>query len=243
MLKRGFTLIELLVVISIIALLIAILLPALGMARASARAAVCMSNFRQIGIAQMVYVQDYHYYPPSWDLATGEVYWMASLREYTEGSEDIFFCPSAVAEAKWSKQLGSGQSAEWGYVDDEVRQRTGPGNSDPFSYGMNNGGSHDGFLPPLGLNHSINQPFVLFEETVSPSEFICYGDTSVDGVYDHFIDEDVPGEYPDPRHVGGVCNILYADGHAAPERQDDLIDPTNSSPDIRRRWNNDNQPH
>jgi len=241
--KRAFTLIELLVVISIIALLIALLLPALGMARGSAKATVCLSNFRQIGTAQIAYVQDNRYYPPSWDFSTGEVYWMAALREYTDQNEDIFFCPSGPAEARWTRQFGSGQTAEWGYKADEVRHRTGAGNSDPFSYGMNNGGSQDGHLPPLGLNHSVDQPFVLFEHTVSPSEFICYGDTSVDTVYDQFIDEDVPGEYPDPRHIGEVCNIVYADGHAAPERQENLIDPTNSFPEIRRLWNNDNKPH
>ncbi|MBC7807537.1 MAG: prepilin-type N-terminal cleavage/methylation domain-containing protein, partial [Akkermansiaceae bacterium] len=57
--KSGFTLIELLVVIAIIAILAAILFPVFAQAREKARQISCLSNQKQIGIAMMMYVQDY----------------------------------------------------------------------------------------------------------------------------------------------------------------------------------------
>lgn len=64
--QRGFTLIELLVVIAIIAILAAILFPVFAQAREKARQTSCLSNLKQMGLATLMYVQDYdETYPPN----------------------------------------------------------------------------------------------------------------------------------------------------------------------------------
>ncbi len=64
--RRAFTLIELLVVIAIIAILAAILFPVFARAREQARKIACTSNVKQLGMAWMMYVQDFdETFPPN----------------------------------------------------------------------------------------------------------------------------------------------------------------------------------
>ena len=56
--RRAFTLIELLVVIAIIAILAAILFPVFAQAKQQAKKTVCLSNFKELGLAVVMYAND-----------------------------------------------------------------------------------------------------------------------------------------------------------------------------------------
>jgi len=96
--RNGFTLIELLVVVAIIAILAAMLLPALSKAREKARQAACMNNLRQLGLAIMMYAQDYDgQLPPP---AVSDCYpwcWKSNVVVGGEGGEK--FIGSCLADA------------------------------------------------------------------------------------------------------------------------------------------------
>jgi len=100
--SSGFTLIELLVVIAIIAILAAILFPVFAQAREQARKTSCLSNFKQVGLATMMYMQDYDGVWPIWwngsDQGKVEVSgegrcWGGVIDPYTKNSQ-IRKCPS-----------------------------------------------------------------------------------------------------------------------------------------------------
>jgi prepilin-type N-terminal cleavage/methylation domain-containing protein len=123
----GFTLIELLVVIAIIAILAAILFPVFAQAREQARKISCLSNIKQIGLANTMYLQDYdETFLMAWQPSGA---WMASLDPYIKSSLDqqniwntkgIWHCPSdsqgvSISYAS-NALLAGGGAAAWGLL-------------------------------------------------------------------------------------------------------------------------------
>jgi len=115
--RKAFTLIELLVVIAIIAILAAILFPVFARARENARRASCISNLKQIGLAVMMYTQDYdEMLPPCWNInsttppiGSAGTYWQWPniIYPYTKSAQ-VYYCPSSSSTASpTSKNYGA----------------------------------------------------------------------------------------------------------------------------------------
>jgi prepilin-type N-terminal cleavage/methylation domain-containing protein/prepilin-type processing-associated H-X9-DG protein len=99
--QRAFTLIELLVVIAIIALLMGVLIPALSRAKKQAQATTCLSNLKQIGVAAVLYAQDYDWFIPRGSTGNSAIWFMQYLpyvgQQYNKGdykSVKIYRCKS-----------------------------------------------------------------------------------------------------------------------------------------------------
>lgn len=111
--RIGFTLIELLVVIAIISLLVSILLPSLSRAKGLAKAVVCGSNAKNIGMALHMFADaENDEYPFAsntgiWgQLIDNQCYsWMEQLYPYHE-TKKLYACPEKPNDSDYSYFLG-----------------------------------------------------------------------------------------------------------------------------------------
>ena len=97
--KKAFTLIELLVVIAIIAILAAILFPVFAQAKEAAKKSADLSNMKQIGTSQQIYLADNddvmpmaYYYNNNVSSANGYTHWTGMIMPYVKNLQ-IFVSP------------------------------------------------------------------------------------------------------------------------------------------------------
>jgi prepilin-type processing-associated H-X9-DG protein/prepilin-type N-terminal cleavage/methylation domain-containing protein len=233
----GFTLVELLVVIGIIAVLIGILLPALNAARRASYQVTCASNMRQMGIANVMYINEWRHYPGHIDRtpASGNqpfAVWPTRLRKYMKGNMGVFRCPSQTVDFEWKSNdttppVATARETGYGYnLGESLLMSAQSGTK--FSYGINDWGAFDGTvnLPPLrglGADLWVDWARELKASRVrKPAEMIMIADNTPDGRYDFNVDPVDNTEAPGPLHKGG-SNILWCDGHVTWKHQKELV--------------------
>lgn len=252
--QRAFTLIEMLVVIAIIGILAAIMIPSLSTARASARAAQCTSNLKNLGVLLHQYsTRNKDYVTPAMRQSDAGLIWACLLYNMQKGvpkapphphsegdawkqgmaDTGIFYCPG---DTNAMGQSNNGiYSNEW---------------KDPtVSYALN-WGAHTpsaNWVPPqwYDTGFRLHRLFKM-SQIRNPSQLIYCGDayrTSDDGevINSHaygviamrspLSQADVEGmcdtpsaEQGEPWHPGKTWNYLFIDGHAERKRPEDTVD-------------------
>lgn len=200
----GFTLIELLVVIAIIAILAAILFPVFAQAREKARQTACMSNIKQVGLALMMYAQDYDE-----TLCLG-------FTQYSDGAQTI--------ARDWSVDLApyikSGDPTSGAKVIAGVLRKDLYTASQPFYQCPSKPPSRDtrgfrrGYAYNWWLAKSPAAGAVTLAAIAAPADHLAF--CEVFGEVDRVTPFGTPidGRFvPEARHSGGL-NITFADGHA-----------------------------
>jgi len=234
----GFTLIELLVVIAIIAILAAILFPVFATAREKARQASCQSNVRQLGLATLMYTQDYdETYPPyqyndcqgftcfqywfglrigaTWDKTKGLLY------PYMKNGQ-IQRCPSFAGTPKFGD--GNGYGYNWGYIGSDYYLSNSWPPANPASLASFSSAADKIMFADAGY---VNTPWYGGDGSVVETPGIdppssWFGNPTVD--FRH-VDgrKDINTAAQTVTHRG-FANMLWADGHVKALKQTAVTD-------------------
>ena len=217
-----FTLIELLIVIAIIAILAAMMLPALNKARESARTSNCINNLRQLGQAELLYVDAYDGLPTAvQDMARTSLTWhqMLLVSGLLPNKSELFACPSAPEKTLTPATLEMNGVTYVYYT----------------CYGIN--ADLVGDISKTTRARNFYSGTIPFKRLTTPSRTILISDLT-DGLTYAGFSQSSWHELGNPlstndrhgeRHYNGRgCNILFADFHVAgaphPEIYDNISD-------------------
>lgn len=204
--RRGFTLVELLVVIGIIAVLIAILIPALSAARREANRVKCLSNLRNLAMAQWTYVIDHRGWLVQGGMAHGgshadeEKTWFNTLQRYYS-NKLVARCPSDTS-VHWETPVPG--------VAGRLRRT---------SFGLNTFLDKD--LCPWGPGFKPTPPgglYVKIDQIRRSSDVLQFLELAYDGEFaasDHVHPDlfDNSGMTPEPAIPGRVARQLQINSH------------------------------
>jgi len=213
----GFSLVELLAVMAIVGLLAALLLPSLVRGQHSAKRVKCVSNLRQLSLAQQLYWDEYSGACFRWksgDTNGGQLFWFGWMGGGAEGLRE--FDPTQGALHPYLKNTAVGLCPSFNYWMPKVKLKAA---GVSFGYGYN-----------WFLSAPPGEPLFQIAAIPRPSELILFGDAAQVNTWQapasranpmleewYYLDLSTTQPNGHFRHTQRA-NAVFIDGHASLEK-------------------------